>query len=373
MMMEPGSNDIDSLWARLDELETEVRLLRGQRSQRRGRVGRKQSVELGEATEAVSRRRLLGMLQGAAAAGAGLAVIGSTDQAYADAVTTGAADGDALQIGGANTGTASTTRLTASFTAAPVFRATHSKNVNAAGAIQGVQSNAGGGITSGYGVMGQANADTAVGVYGLHIGSGVGVRGASSLGAGMQVQDRVDTVGSGFPLVMPPTAGTWATGSLVNSAGQLWYCYVAGVGSASKWVRLSSSFVAGTPARVYDSRAAAPLPTGILLAGFNRTISVADGRNSVGAVIIPNVVPVGATSVAANITVTGTTGGFGFLCVNPGGDTSQATSAINWFGAGQNIANGLILTLNASRQVTVVCGTGGGNTQFIIDVSGYYL
>ena len=314
---------------------------------------------------------MLGMLKGAAAAGAGLAVIGTSDPAYANVVTVGAADLDALQIGGDNTATVNTTRLKAPFTAAPVFKATNTAVSAATGAMQGVQSSANAGITSGYGVMGQANAETTVGVYGLHIGSGIGVRGTSSFGPDVQVQDYVDAFG-GLPKEMPPTAGTWATGSLVNSGGQLWYCYVAGVGSASKWVRLSAGFVAVTPARVYDSRAALPLP-GILVAGANRLISVADGRNNVGAVVTPNVVPAGATAVAANITVTVTTGIFGFLSVNPGGNTLQATSAINWFGAGQNIANGLILTLNATRQVTVVCGTGGGTTHFIIDVSGYYL
>ena len=356
MKVEPVSEDVNSLRARLDELEAEVRILRGKRSRRRDRV---------DEPEVVSRRRMLGMLKGAAAAGAGLAVIGTSNQAYA-------ADTDAVLVGGDHTGTTNPTRFTAPFTASPVLKSTNTAaSGGAPGGIQGIQFSASGFITGGYGVMGSANANPAAGVYGLHIGSGVGVRGTSFLGADVQVQDYVDAVG-GSPKAMPPTLGTWATGSLVNSAGQLWYCYVAGVGSASKWVRLSAGFVSVTPARVYDSRAAAPSP-GILAASASRTISVADARNSVGGVTIPNVVPVGATAVAANITVTGTTGGFGFLSVNPGGNTSQATSAINWFGAGQNIANGLILTLNASRQVTVVCGTGGGSTQFIVDVSGYYL
>ena len=172
---------------------------------------------------------------------------------------------------------------------------------------------------------------------------------------------------------MPPTTGTWATGSLVNSAGQLWYCYVAGVGSASKWVRLSSPFVPVTPTRVCDSRAAAPSP-GILVAGSNRTISVADGRNGSGGVSVANLVPAGATAVTANVTVTGTTGGFGYLAINPGGNLIEGASSINWFGAGQTLANGVTLTLNASRQLTVICnGAAGASTHFLIDVSGYYL
>ena len=161
---------------------------------------------------------------------------------------------------------------------------------------------------------------------------------------------------------------------MVNSAGQLWYCYVAGAGSASKWVRLSSPFVPVTPTRVYDSRVGAPLPTGILLAGTNRTISVADGRDGAGGVSVANLVPAGATAVTANVTVTGTTSGFGYLVINPGGITTAGASTINWFGAGQTLANGVTLTLNASRQLTVLCdGASGASTHFIIDVSGYYL
>lgn len=71
------------------------------------------------------------------------------------------------------------------------------------------------------------------------------------------------------------------------------------------------------------------------------------------------------------MTVTGTTGGFGYLAINPGGNTVEGASTINWFGAGQSLANGVALSLNGSRQVTVICN-GGGNTHFIIDVAGYF-
>ena len=100
-------------------------------------------------------------------------------------------------------------------------------------------------------------------------------------------------------------------------------------------------------------------------------MSVADERDGNGAVFNPDIVPVGATVVAANVTVTGTTGSFGFLSIYPGGYAGEA-STINWFGAGQTLANGVALTLNGSRQLNVICN-GGGSTHFIIDVSGYFL
>ncbi len=348
-------------------------MLRDQRSGRRGRLARKQLTELGEPAT-VSRRRLLGMLKGAAAGGAGLAVLGSATHAYATGVTTGLTTGDALQIGGLNQNAAnSTTHLVSATTlTSPVFRATNDAIQGSVRALEGFQTSSDPNISVGIGVLGQSVAAAAVGVWGINLNSGVGVKAFSLDGAALVVQDTDDGYLPTVP--MPPTSGTWVTGSMVNSAGQLWYCYVAGVGSASKWVRLSSPFVPVTPTRVYDSRAGAPLPTGIIAAGANRLISVADGRNSAGGVSVANLVPAGAKAITANITVTGTTSGFGYLAINPGGNTVEGGSAINWFGAGQTLANGVTLTLNGNRELTVICnGAPGASTQFIVDVSGYYL
>jgi len=57
--------------------------------------------------------------------------------------------------------------------------------------------------------------------------------------------------------------------------------------------------------------------------------------------------------------------------VNPGGTTVVSASSINWSAAGQILANGISLTLNSSREITVIAG-GAGSTQFIIDILGYY-
>lgn len=347
------TEEVQALRVRLDELEAEVRTLREE--------------------QPVSRRRMLGMLKGAAAAGAGAAVLGSARTAHADIVGPGVADGHALQIGGSNTNSSNSTLLTGSapntFVNDGILSVKHTATDGGTAVVAEVQSST---ATKGFGVLSLASGAGGA-VWGACSGSGVAIKATSLNGAAVLVQDNLDAYGSGSP-VMPPTTGTWATGSLINSLGQLWYCYVAGTGSASKWVRLSSPFVPVTPTRVYDSRVGAPLPTGAISAGQNRLVSVADGRNGAGAVSVPNLVPAGATAITANVTVTATTTAFGYLAINPGGNTTEGASTINWFGASQSLANGVTLTLNASREVTVICnGLAGASTHFIIDVSGYYL
>lgn len=173
----------------------------------------------------------------------------------------------------------------------------------------------------------------------------------------------------------PPTPSVGTQGQFIHDQGDLWFC--VNTNGTDKWRKISGPASAGgfyaiPPMRVYDSRAAAPTP-GELAAGADRSVSVASGRDSNGTINAANMVPAGARAITANVTIVGTTGNFGFLCINPGGDTAQATSVINWSAPGQTIANGLTLTLNTNREITVVCGTGGGNTGFIVDVSGYFL
>ena len=56
----------------------------------------------------------------------------------------------------------------------------------------------------------------------------------------------------------------------------------------------------------------------------------------------------------------------------PGDATASNGSSINWFGPNQDPANGLTAKLDANRQVQVFCG-GDSATDFMIDVTGYYL
>lgn len=125
------------------------------------------------------------------------------------------------------------------------------------------------------------------------------------------------------------------------------------------------------PKRVYDSRFVAPL--GPLASATNRVILVANGYATDSATLdLPNVVPAGATAIAYNVTIANTIGA-GYLSVNPGDATVLGGSSINWFTSGLSLANGLVVKLDANRQIKVFCGPGGGSADFIIDVLGYYL
>lgn len=243
----------------------------------------------------------------------------------------------------------------------------------------------------GFGVIGYndstAEDDDGAGVAGRGY---VGVSGASTVPNGIGVLAVADTGygvaargGSGaiimasFSSTAPPQrAGSWRRGTLdVDSGGSIWFCVETG--TPGKWRQLAGPTTAGafhplTPGRVYDSRQALPLQ-GVLASPATRTISVADRRNPTGgAVVQADFVPAGAIAVAANITVI-SVAGRGFLTVNPGGVTTADASTINWFAAGQNLANGVILSLNTNRELTVVAGGAGASTNFIVDITGYWL
>ncbi len=199
-------------------------------------------------------------------------------------------------------------------------------------------------------------------------GTGVGAR----LDGPIPLQ-LADTTASGAPDQTTGTAGQFRVDN-----GDLWFC-VANSG-LTRWRKISGPFSAGafhavTPFRAYDSRAANPVGNvGPIAVGQNRLVSVKDARDAAGVIIQLSAVPLDAKSVAANITVTGTVGTFGYLTLNPGGDLVERASTINWSAAGQTIANGVTLTLDGSRELTVLCrGVAGNSTQFIIDITGYFL
>jgi hypothetical protein len=257
-----------------------------------------------------------------------------------------------------------------------------------------------GSSTSGWGVSGNSN--TNVGVNGNSIsGAGVagtslnepGVRGASTNGVGGEFAGPTGVWAHGSAVGLrtsggrvaasfdntnaaPPTRTSvrFERGDLdVDANGNMWFCIVAG--TPGTWRQVSGPGSAGafhaiTPGRVYDSRVPQPSP-GRISIGSKRTLSVADQRNlETGIVTVPDLVPAGATAVSANITVVETAGN-GWLAINPGGTYAVTASTINWAGSGLYLANCVNLTLNANRQVTVICGNG--STDFLIDINGYYL
>ena len=211
---------------------------------------------------------------------------------------------------------------------------------------------------------------TLTGGYGT-VGIGLGGGGVGVLASGTAANIELAAGGTA------PTARTdfHFRGEIIcDTTGTMWACVADG--TPGSWRKLAGTSTAGsfhalTPGRVYDSRAPQP-SVGPLTGGQGRTISVADKREpSSGVVTAANFVPAGATAVTANVTIISLSGA-GFLTVNPGGVTAIESSTINWFAAGQVLANGVSLTLNTNRQLTVVAG-GAGSTDFLIDISGYFL
>lgn len=134
------------------------------------------------------------------------------------------------------------------------------------------------------------------------------------------------------------------------------------------------------PIRAYDSRwkDVPGVVTGSISGPSTRIISVKDARNAAvpggGGVLTPDVVPDGASGVAYNLTVTGTSG-TGFLAMAPGDQATQpAVSTINW-SPGITAANATSGKIAADRTMKVFANSGGagGQTEFIIDVVGYFV
>jgi hypothetical protein len=157
----------------------------------------------------------------------------------------------------------------------------------------------------------------------------------------------------------------------------LWLCTSAD--TPDTWRKIAGPATAGafhpvTPGRVYDSRADAPGPVARLVAGQQRLVNVAARRDlDTGAGIENDFVPPHAAAIAANVTVVDTLGA-GFLTINPGGITTVGAAAINWVGANQILNNGVTLTLDATRGLTVIAGGDpGAAVHVVIDVTGSYL
>ena len=218
------------------------------------------------------------------------------------------------------------------------------------------------------------------GLYGYTQGTGYGVvaRGAGSASIGLYA------IGAKANLQLRAEGEVPSKRVDAHSIGEItmdvnndvWICIAAG--TPGTWRKLSGPASAGAfhalaPSRVYDSRVAQPA-IGSLSTGQSRLISVASKRDTAtGAVTQADIVPVGATAIAVNVTVVNTSAG-GFVTVNPGGTTSVEGATVNWSASGQILNNGVIVKLDGSRQVTaVVGGTSTTKTDIVLDVTGYFL
>lgn len=183
-------------------------------------------------------------------------------------------------------------------------------------------------------------------------------------------RDTVNTTSSGAISATPSTlriASMTGLGATPLDTSRYGVQILAGNGARAVLYGARIGYVAGspdfhtiTPARVYDSR----LGAGFISSGQVRTISTSTSTTSTP------VVPAAARAVLYNLTVTNTASA-GFLGLYPAGGTYAGNSSINWFGSGITIANGGMVGLGGDRQVTVYCG--GGATDFIVDITGYFL
>jgi hypothetical protein len=234
------SDEMSELRQEVAALRDEMRRMRAERDTtiatadgRRPHRRRRRRGDADATVDAVSRRRLFGLLGGGAAAAAGLAAAGSTFGAErADA-----ADGDPLLIGRTNTASnpGTTTSLDGSVGGPMLFVVNSSAS--------GIQS-----LATGSGR----------GVAGLAFGDGAGVYGRSGFGSSILADNPGG--GTGVQLMLqpgfasgPPTAGSHDLGQFwLDSAGALWQCVVAG--TPGTWVGQSPLVPVNPPARVYDSR-----------------------------------------------------------------------------------------------------------------------
>ena len=116
-------------------------------------------------------------------------------------------------------------------------------------------------------------------------------------------------------------------------------------------------FTGVTPERILDTRG----PTGTGAAVAQGTPRALDVR---GTVVVPDT----ATTVVANVTVTGGSAG-SFLSVWPSGVPQPTSSNLN-FGAGQTIPNLVVIKIGADGKINIANAVG--SVHVIVDVVGYF-
>jgi len=109
--------------------------------------------------------------------------------------------------------------------------------------------------------------------------------------------------------------------------------------------------------RKLDTREPGPL-TGRLLGGQTRTLA-----------LTPQL-PSTASSALVNLTITETDGS-GYLSLYPAGTSWPGTSSINWSGPGQTLASSVTVAVSSTGSIDIRAG-GGGSTQVVVDLLGFY-
>ncbi len=246
----------------------------------------------------------------------------------------------------------------------------------------------------GIGVIGIANGTGVVGTGSQVLGDqGYGVRGNGRIGVagsgtgyafaaedGEKAQVHLATVtGAAVPRTAPAERlDDHERGEIEpDGDGNLWYCVESGVPGV--WRKLTGldaagSFHAVVPYRAFDTRRPIPSPGKLDSTALPRVVGISSQRDNItGATVATDLVPVGATAVAYNITVVETEDR-GNLTVAPGDATEASASTINWDKPNAIVANSAIVGLDDQRRIKVFNNTTiPSATHFVIDISGYFL
>jgi len=366
----PLHDRIDRLTRMVEALQEQLAALRAEGGPQRDadRTSRRDEQPSPSAEPATSRRRLLRIAGGVAVSAAAGAALSDNARPAA------AATGDAMLVGNEHFAGNLTRIKNGSGAVSPgeslgtekvLFWVDNTdSDLDDAVGVRGEGRDDGSGV-DGHGGKGVTGTGRYIGVAG--IGDGAGSFGMAALGGRAAVL--LGSVARTEPLTR---TDAHSAGELENDGhGSTWLCVTDG--SPGTWRKIGGPTTAGSfhaivPVRAFDSR----WPGNARLSGgSDKVVSVADAHDLAGVVVTGDVVPAGATAIAYNITVT-RTAGTGYLSVNPGNASAASSSSINWFGDNQDIANGLIVGLDDHRQVRIFAG-GGGSTDYIVDVTGYFL
>lgn len=209
------------------------------------------------------------------------------------------------------------------------------------------------------------------GVYGYTDKTGYGIvgSGGSATSSGVLARGaRSNLVLSPEGVAGPLRSIAYTVGHVINdSAGNVWVNVEAG--TPGKWRKVAGPTTSGTlhllatPVRVYDSRA------GELPATAPKT-PLSGGTRTIDCTLNSSGVPAGAAGLVLNVTALSLSAS-GYLSVSPGATGFSGTSTLNWTAVGAVVANSVTVGTGAGATIDVTVG-GGGNTNFIVDVFGFY-
>ena len=155
-------------------------------------------------------------------------------------------------------------------------------------------------------------------------------------------------------------AGSFLSGQLADV--QVWDSLTVPVQPAtpkSAYVPIASSD------RILDTRSASGSLAGPVAVGATLTIPVADDGGTTGA-------PLSATNVtSAVVAITELGGENGYLTAYPDGAPRPVTSTLNCYDS-DTLTNDAILPVGPDGKISIANGCGGGSTQVIVDLTGYF-